>query len=133
MFTPGPSYEELEREIERMRALLDGDFQVTRLHYEVGKPVEIQARAAVLGELAAVCRDLLGDAPNFVELKFQDDLGKLAVVVQRLEGETPADKAARLTKALDRANAIIGDAADEAKRLQDRIDELEAQLRSAVC
>lgn len=35
---------------------------------------------------------------------------------------------ARLRSALDAANALIGEAADEAKRLQDRIDQLKCEV-----
>lgn len=88
--------ESMRREIVRLRALLAGDFAISRLHYEAGKPLEIEARAASLGALAAVCRYFLGDSPNYVELAFEDDLGRLTLTIQRADGETPANKAARL-------------------------------------
>jgi outer membrane murein-binding lipoprotein Lpp len=53
--------------------------------------------------------------------------------VQRVHDPWPSvvqelfDEVARLRPMLDTANALIGEAAEEAKRLQDRIDELEAR------
>jgi len=35
---------------------------------------------------------------EYLEVNFKDDLGELAVLIQRTEGETPAKKAGRLTK-----------------------------------
>ena len=46
--------------------------------------------------LAAECRWILGEAPNFVELKFQDDQGALLVTIQRADGETPVEQMKRL-------------------------------------
>lgn len=98
--------ESLRAENERLLAMLERDFKLTRLHYEQGKPLEMEVRAAAIGAFAASCRDFLADAKNYVEMVFEDDLGRLAVVIQKLEGETPAQKAARLTKRLELIEAM---------------------------
>lgn len=39
---------------------------------------------------AAACRELLGIAPNYVQLACSDDLGNFFITVQRGDGKTPA-------------------------------------------
>jgi hypothetical protein len=81
--------------------------------------------------------------PSPVELREWRALRSLAQpgpetlrTVYRIAFPTLLDEFDRLTRenagfrsALDSANALIGEAADEAKRLQDRIDQLEALAR----
>lgn len=100
----------LEKENWRVVAMLEGDFALTRMHYEEGKPLELQVRAAALGAFAANCRDFLADAENYVEMAFADDLGELSVTIQKREGATPHQKRekaeAELRLAADRIAAL---------------------------
>lgn len=84
--------ERLRREVERLQALLAGDTKLARLHYEQDVGFDMEFRGAIIGRFAAECRHVLGDAPNYVEMQFEDDLGGLVVTVQKREGATPNQK-----------------------------------------
>lgn len=160
---------ELESEVERLGALVNGDHKLSRFYVEQrkqagrdkGVATGVEATGPLMVAFAAEARSMLDDpaAANFIELQFEDDLGELALVIQRSEGETPATKATRLQReldearlhhdtamatlrdsanriaderdrlqgALDRANALIGDQADEMSRLQRELDEARAR------
>lgn len=81
---------------ERLAAIVEHDHETLRVQWEKHAPLEMEFRAPLFAMLAAEARGLLGDAKNYVNLTLQDDLGKLSVLIQKLEGETPASKATRL-------------------------------------
>lgn len=97
--------EALLDDIERLSALVERDHLLTRAILERrgdATVASVEACGSAMVWLAAECRWVLRDAPNYMELKFQDDLGELLVTVQRAEGETPAAKVARLEAELAR-------------------------------
>jgi hypothetical protein len=73
--------------------------------------VRAEVQAAGLVVLAAECRSILrsSNAPNYVELTLEDDLGRLIVNVRKAEGKTPQDLLGEARAELERLRPAAAD------------------------
>lgn len=95
----------LRSENARLRALVEADHDFIRLFVEKRRDRlggGIEGTGPLFVALAAEARVMFDDvgAANYLEIEFGDDRGKLSVLIQRAEGETPAFRAARLEREL---------------------------------
>jgi len=107
---------ELIQRLRECNALIGGDHEMARFFVQKGKEGGLESGITGVGPLftwiAAEARTLLDAnelAVNFLEIKFADDRGELALCVQRCEGETPGAKATRLGRELDAANQQLAE------------------------
>ena len=82
----------LQARVQELEAVLAGDLELTKLHYEPGKPLELQAKHPLIAVMAASMAQMCDDmkAENYVEVQFNHhEKGHFILTVQKMFHPTP--------------------------------------------
>jgi hypothetical protein len=101
--------ESLTEEIQRLQGLMSEALHIEKLHYENGK-LELSGThplgEAVIAALVSVFVSSFSE--NYLEMQvYHPDVGPLAVILQRIEGKTPAQVASELRAVVREADEYL--------------------------
>lgn len=108
----------LEREVERLMGIIQGDPEIIGIHYEPGTPLEVKFRHPTAQVIVMALRDMLdgAGAPNYVEAQLHDTAKEpsetYVVTLQRKHGKTPHQLRAEAEAERDSIRQTTGVALD---------------------